>query len=191
MTLMMSSLAQAKSIKDYDFYDYQVYFTNPQCEAYEYDEPIYSNSGDILRTKPENVYCKRGDKAPNQKRKSSPHYNIKKLIANEDVNEIFLTYLSFSNRDIADDLCEAIEKRNVKVTFIIDKGSRSDEGKRKYLEQVGACRAKNVSTSEMNIPKVTYRGHVGGIGYAHKKIIMAKYKSDSKKATIVFSSGNI
>ncbi len=191
MTLMMSSLAHAKSIKDYDFYDYQVYFTNPQCEAYEYDEPVYSNSGDILRTKPENVYCKRGDKAPNQKRKSSPHYNIKKLIANEDVNEIFLTYLSFSNGDIADDLCEAIEKRNVKVTFIIDKGSRSDEGKRKYLEQVGACRAKNVSTSEMNIPRVTYRGQVGGIGYAHNKIIMAKYKSDSKKTTIVFSSGNM
>lgn len=191
LTLLVSGLAQAKSIKDYDYYNYDVFFTNPECEAYEYDETVYSNAGDALRAKPENVYCKRGDKAPNQRRKSSPHYNLKKLIADKDVNEMFLTYLSFSNSDIADALCEAIEERNLKVTFIIDKGSRSDAGKRRNLDKVAACRAKNVPESEMNIPRTEFRGQVGGLGYAHNKIIIAKYGSQPKKTTLVYSSGNM
>lgn len=191
LTLLVSGIAQAKSIKDYDFYNYDVFFTNPQCEGYEYDETVYSNEGDVLRSKPENVYCKRGDKEGNQKREASPHFNLRKLIENEDVNEMFLTFLSFSNSDIADALCDAIESRNLKVTFIIDKGSRSDDGKRRNLDKVAACRAKNTPENEMNIPRTEFRGQVGGLGYAHNKIIIAKYKSNPKKTTLVFASGNM
>ena len=191
LALFVTSFAQAKSIKDHDYYNYDVFFTNPECEAYEYDETVYSNAGDPLRSKPANVYCKRGDKSKNQLRETSPHYNLRKLIENEDVNEMFLTFLSFSNGDIADALCEAIEDRNLKVTFIIDKGSRSDAGKRRYLDKVAECRAKNVPESEMNIPRTEFRGQNGGLGYAHNKIIIAKYKSAPKKTTLVFASGNM
>lgn len=189
--VLLSGMAHAKSIKNYDFYNYDVFFTNPKCEAYEYGETVYSNDGDVLRSKPANVYCKRGDKAPNQKRKSSPHYNIRKLVLDKDVKELFLTFLSFSNGDIADALCEAIEKNNTQVTFIIDKGNMSDEGKRKRLDQVAKCRPKNVEEGEANIPRVEFRGKNGGLGYAHNKIIMAKYKSEAKKVTLVYASGNM
>lgn len=188
---LASSVAMAKSIKDYDFYNYDVFFTNPKCEAYEYPRVVYSNSDEALRSKPKNVYCKRRDKSFNQKRKTSPHYNLKKLILDKDVKELFLTYLSFSNGDIAEALCEAIEKNNTKVTFIIDKGNKSDPSKRARLDQVAKCRPKGVTAEEANIPRVEFRGKNGGLGYAHNKLIMAKYKSEDKKVTMVFSSGNM
>ena len=191
LCLLWSGFVFGKSIKDYDFYKYDVFFTNPSCKAYEYDETVYSNDGDALRAKPKNVYCKRGDKAANQKRKSSPHYNLRKLILNPEVHELFLTYLSFSNADIADALCETIEKNNTKVTFIIDKGNMRNPGKRARLDQVAACRAKGVEADKQNIPRIEFRGKNGGLGYAHNKLILAKYKNEPSKVTIVYSSGNM
>jgi hypothetical protein len=56
------------------------------------------------------------------------------------------------------------------------------------------CRPNKSSIQDgekANIPVAMIRGNVGGLGYAHNKIIMAKYKNDSNKTTIVFSSGNM
>ncbi len=88
------------SIKDYKFYNYEVFFTNPNCPSYEYDTPQVSFDGETLYQKPENVYCKYKDAEANEEREESPHFQIKKLITNKDIKELKMAYLSFSNNDI-------------------------------------------------------------------------------------------
>jgi hypothetical protein len=186
--------AFAASIKESKHYNYDVFFTNPICKGYEYDESVYSFDGDILNSKPENVYCKYNDAKKNQKRKSSPHYNIKKLISNTDVKELKMAYLSFSSSDIIKTLCKkTIGENNTKITLIVDKGNKSDEGKMEKLNKLMACKPakKFIEAGIANYPEVEFRGQVGGLGYAHNKIIMAKYKSASDKITIVYSSANM
>ncbi len=192
--ILLIPTAYGVSIKDYDYYNYDVFFTNPLCRAYEYDKPVYSFDGDVLRAKPENVYCKYNDAGKNQVRKSSPHYNLKKLITNKDVAGLTMAYLSFSNRDIIKTLCEvSIGKNNVKLNLIVDKGNKADEGKMEKLNYLASCKPakKYIDAGKANYPKIEYRGQAGGIGYAHNKIIMANYKSAPAKVTIVFSSANM
>jgi hypothetical protein len=193
LSILTTSTAFGSSIKDFDFYKYEVAFTNPQCSAYEYDETVYSFDGNILNSKPKNVFCQYGDKSPNQKRKASPHYKIRGLVTNPEVKELFLTYLSFSNSDIATAVCEGIEKYNTKVTFIIDKNNEPDAKRRAKLDKVANCKPskKFIDAGIANYPKVAFRGNEDKLGYAHNKIIMAKYKKHNKKITIVFSSGNM
>jgi hypothetical protein len=186
--------AYAASIKDYEHYNYDVFFTNPICKGYEFDETVYSFDGKPLSAKPENVYCKYSDAKKNQKRKSSPHYNIKKLISDESVKELRMAYLSFSSSDIIKTLCkETIAKNNTKLSLIVDKGNKADEKKMAKIEQLLACKPaqKYIDAGIANYPTVEFRGQVGGLGYAHNKIIMATYKKASDKVTIVFSSANM
>lgn len=192
-TLLLSTqLSYAIKLGDYAPYKYDVYFTNPECAEYKYDEPVYANDGSLLDSKPKNAYCKKSDITLNENRPSSPHYQLLKLIGDEDVNEMFLTYLSFSNRAVADALCKAVEDRNLKVTFIIDSKNKSRPGSSKQLKKLAKCRAKNLEDGEKeNIPQTLYRGNVGGLGYAHNKIIIANYKSNPEKVKLVFSSGNM
>lgn len=190
--LLASQATMAVSLKDYKPYDYKVLFTNPVCEEYKYDEAVYSNDGSYLNAKPKNVYCKKSDFALNVNREKSPHFQLLKLIEDKDVNEMFLTFLSFSNSDVADALCKAIEDRNLKVTFIIDSKNLERDSGRKQLDKVSACRAKNLQDGEVaNIPETMFRGNVGGLGYAHNKIIMARYASEAEKIKIVYGSGNM
>ncbi|MBT4791066.1 MAG: hypothetical protein HON90_05805 [Halobacteriovoraceae bacterium] len=214
--LLLASNAFAVSIKDYEYYDYQVYFTNPQCQAYEYNQIQYSFAGDALRAKPENVYCKYNDASKNQKRKSSPHYNIKKLISNPAVESLTMAYLSFSNSDIINTVCDmAIRKNNTKVILIIDKknkdavknkvqietakaerskkGSQKRKTKWEKIQTIIKCKPaqKYIDAGVANYPEVHLRGHSGGIGYAHNKIIYATYDAFPDKVTTVFSSGNM
>jgi len=190
--------ANAASITDFSEYNYDVFFTNPICKAYPYAEVTYANDGTVLRSKPANVYCKRGDKKTNLERKSSPNYNLRKLINDRNVNEMFLTYLSFSDSKVAKALCSAIQKRNLKVTLIVDStnntAERRQQGAMAKYDIIRKCRPSKSSVQngeKANIPVTMTRGNIGGLGYAHNKIIMAKYKNNSKKTTIVFSSGNM
>lgn len=190
--LLASQATIAISIKDYSPYDYKIFFTNPICKKYKYDEVVYSNDGSYLSAKPKNTYCKKTDMAANVKRASSPHYQLLKLIADKDVNEMFLTYLSFSNSAIADALCSAIETRNLKVTFIIDSKNMERESGRRQLDKVAACRPQKLADGEIaNIPDTMFRGNKGGFGYAHNKIILARYASNPEKVKIVYGSGNM
>lgn len=194
LILSYNSITFGISLKDYEFYNYDVFFTNPKCPAYQFDEPIYSFDGELVVSKPENVYCTYNDAQLNQKRFDSPHYNLVKLFSDPDIQELTMAYLSFSNTDILKTLCEtSIEKNNVKVTLYLDKGNKSDSGKFEKIKKLLACKPnKNfIDLGLANYPKVKFRGQSAGIGYAHNKIIMAKYKSKPQKTTIVFSSGNM
>ena len=196
LLIFVSSNVLAGNITDYPFYDYKLVFTNPVCKAYAYEQVVYANNGEVLRTKPENVYCKRSDNALNYERQDTPNFYLRQLIGDQNVTEVFLTYLSFSDAKVAEALCSAIESRNLKVTFIID--SKNAEGARrqsamKRFDEVAKCRAKDsvLSASEVaNIPEMLVRGNTKGLGYAHNKLIIANYKTP-KKVTLVFSSGNM
>lgn len=185
------TMTHAASLQDSDFYDYEVFFTNPICKHYKYDEQVYSINGRLLDGKPKNVYCKQSDFSRNARRESSPHFNLIKLIEDENVNEMFLSFLSFSNSGVAKALCKAIEKRNVKLTFIIDSKNREREGADRNLQLISKCRAQNLPRgTRANVPSTMFRGNQGGLGYAHNKIILAKYKN-SNKVKIVYASANM
>src|SRR5690606_13158775 len=142
---------------------------------------------------PKNVYCKANDYVLNYRRKASPHYQLVKLIEDENLKEISLAYLSFSNKQIGKALCQAITKRNVKVTFIMDSNNEEREGAREQLDQLAKCRPENSAVSageQANLPETYFRGNTRGLGYAHNKIIIAKY-DDPTKVKIVFGSGNM
>lgn len=198
LTLILTSSTFAGLITDSDFYKYDVFFTNPICKAYRYSEVTYANDGSILRSKPANVYCKRGDKKANYERVDSPNFNLRKLINNKDLKSLFLTYLSFSDSKVTKAVCNAIEKRNVAVTLIIDSKNNTDErrmqGAMAKFDQIAKCRPLKSSLAEgekANIPKTMTRGNIGGLGYAHNKIIIANFKNQPTKTQIVFSSGNM
>ena len=77
---LTSATGFTKSIKEFTPFEYNVYFTNPKCEAYPYSETTYANDGSLLLNKPANVYCKYSDKSRNLEREDSPNFNIRKVI---------------------------------------------------------------------------------------------------------------
>jgi hypothetical protein len=180
----------AGSITEDPYFEYNAYFTNPNCQAYEYEDEVKNRKGELVTQKKQNAYCKKGDFSANNKRETTPHYNLIKLIRNKDVKSMFLTYLSFSNSEIAKELCEAIETRNLKVTFIIDSKNKYRDSGRKRLDMIANCKP-NDRFENKNMPETFFRGNTKGLGYAHNKLIIADYKSNSKKQTFVFSSGNM
>jgi hypothetical protein len=163
-----------------DYKTYQVRFTNPLCKQYNYSSPIPSADGKTQLTgKPKNVFCAGDDYGPSGEREISPQHNfIKWLQPLGKGDEVFLAYLSFSNTPVANELCAAA-KRGVKVTFVLD-------GPTEKGDQIKACGAT-----------LLYRGHSGGIGYAHNKILLVNPKStgpgdaDPDYMRMVFSSGNM
>lgn len=196
LSMLISINAHAIKISEYQFYDYKVVFTNPICKTYAYEDVVYANDGEVIRSKPKNVFCKRSDYELNYNRQDTPNFELRKLIGNPNVKEMFLTYLSFSDAKIAKSLCDAIESRNLKVTFIID--SKNSVGARrrsamKRFDEVAKCRAKDevlLPGEKAHIPQMHVRGNKKGLGYAHNKLIIAHYKTP-KKVTLVFSSGNM
>jgi phosphatidylserine/phosphatidylglycerophosphate/cardiolipin synthase-like enzyme len=188
--LLIISYAQAAKLSKSNYFNYEVFFTNPICKEYKYDEAVYSVNGKLLDGKPKNVYCKRGDFDANSKRESSPHFNLKKLINDNEISELFFTFLSFSNSEVSAAICEAI-KRNVKVTFIMDSKNQTRSGATRYLDQISKCKPENVPAgTTINKPKTFFRGNTRGLGYAHNKLILANYKN-SDKVKIVFGSANM
>lgn len=192
LALAISFCAHAKKLSEYTPFEYKVLFTNPECKTYYYDDAIATNSGDFVSSKPKNVYCKPSDSRKTAYKERSPHKQILNIINDVETKEIFLTYLSFSKASVAKALCKAIEDRNLKVTFIIDEQNkkRDADGALANFKKVKYCRAKNVSRSNRNIPKMLFRGGTGSLGYAHNKIIIANPK-DTNKVKIVFGSGNM
>ena len=191
--LLFAQASYAVTLQESKFYDYQVYFTNPECDGYTYDEPVYSFSGELLSKKPANVYCKHGDASVNQKRENTPHYQLVKLLSDKDLKTVQMAYLSFSNSDIIETLCETtIKKNNVKLILVVDKGNKSDERKLGKLNALKACVKEDLAKGEIaQKPEIYYRGQVGGLGYAHNKIIYATYKSEPEKVKLVYSSANM
>jgi hypothetical protein len=163
-----------------DFLSYEVVFTDPECAEYEYAQPIANarDTGERLG-KPKNVYCTKEDSEASGSRPNSPQSRLKEWIdSTEDGDEIFLSFLSFSDEVVGNALCEAAE-RDVVVNFILDKeNAKSDDLK--------ACGA-NVET----------RGHQGSVGFQHIKLVMINpleatdTDEDPDFMRIAFGSGNL
>lgn len=179
--LSLGSQALAKNLKDYTPYEYDVRFTNPVCAEYKYDSPVLSNSGDTLTAKPKNAYCKNSDEAASAAQSEAPIKKLLSWINDKNTKEIFFTYLSFSNDTVLEALCSAIEKRDVKVRFVLD----SESGSRAAAELL-----KCKSLTAKNHPEFFPRGHVPGIGFAHNKIFIINPNSKNE-VKIAFGSANM
>lgn len=97
------------------------------CAATCIDE-LAGEPDNLIATKPENVYCHAAtDSQPSSERPESPRHRIAEWIdSTGDGDSIFLAFLSFSDRLIADKLCEAID-RGAEVDFVVDKLSSRGE----------------------------------------------------------------
>tara|TARA_R110002073_G_scaffold177151_4_gene335019 strand:- start:13628 stop:15376 length:1749 start_codon:yes stop_codon:yes gene_type:complete len=138
-----------------DFQSYVAAFTNPICDSYEYAQPVANarNTGMIL-AKPKNVFCTSDDSVASGSRAESPQSRLKALVeSTKSGDELFLSYLSFSDDVIATALCDAAE-RGVDVKFVLD----SDNSRAQTLRGCGA--------------DVMIRGHLGSVGYQHTKLVM-------------------
>ncbi len=164
-----------------DLKSYEVLFTNPVCGTYAYDAPMSTVEGTgEVAAKPKNVYCTKAfDGEASRLRESSPQFRLLEWIdATGAGDEIFLAYLSFSDADVADALCEA-EARGAEVTFVLD--ARSSKG-----DQVEACGGE-----------VLIRGHQGSIQFQHNKILMINPNGagpaddDKDFVRLSFGSGNM
>lgn len=163
---------------------YDVLFTNPTCKEYLYQNPtpVLSNAGVQLFGKPKDAYCTASDAEASAVRSSSPQYKLIEWIRDPQTTEIFFTYFSFSNNAVKQELCKAVEERNVKITFVID--SQSDTAR---ANELVACKPAN--GDENFVPKVYLRGHIGGLGLAHNKFFIVNPYSATMG--LVFSSGNL
>lgn len=180
---------QAKSIKDYSPFEYEVLFTNPSCKTYYYDQPIETNAGNYVKAKTKNAYCKSGDSYRSQKRKNSPHTRMLQWINDYKTKEIFLSYLSFSKSSVAKALCSNVKKRGLKVTFIIDSNNESDANRMASANYLANCQAPDGT-----FPTVVTRGGEGRgrdkVGYAHNKVVIVNPNSQAE-IKIGFGSGNM
>lgn len=180
IALAYAAQSFAAKLSDYTPYDFEVLFTNPVCAEYKYDRPVYAEDGSLLKAKPKNVYCKSGDIEASASRSTSPQFRLIEWTLDSKTREIFLAYLSFSNKPVADALCKAARK-GVKLTMVLDSAPEEDQTGNALAEGIKKC------GSDVTIH---YRGQRNGLGYAHNKIFMVN-PSDKKEVKIVFSSGNM
>lgn len=171
--------ALAVKLTDYKPFAFEALFTNPVCATYNYDRPVTTESGKTVTAKPKNVYCKQSDEAASVARSTAPQYRLKEWISSPDTKELYLSYLSFSNKNIAKALCDAVS-RGVKLTMVLDHGEER-------LPNKDAETLKNCGRS--GLVQVNYRGSTGNLGYAHNKILVVN--PGQKVVKIVFSSGNM
>jgi hypothetical protein len=160
---------------------YDVVFTNPLCRDYAYDAPVASADGStMLRQKPRNVWCtKASDWTPSASRPTSAQSRLVAWVDSLGAgDEVFFAFLSFSNTAVKDALCGAA-MRGAHVTFLLDAPTSSSAA-------LAACGAT-----------VGLRGHDGGIGYAHNKIVLVNPAGpgpgddDPAVMRLMFGSGNM
>ena len=179
-TLALMGQAHAVKLSDYTPYNFEVLFTNPVCAEYKYERPVLAEDGSTLTAKPKDIYCKNSDQQVSAERSTSPQYRLIEWTNDPKTKEIFIAYLSFSNRPVADALCKAA-KRGVKLTLVLDSAPEEDSTGNELAEGLKRC-GTDVA--------VHYRGQRNGLGYAHNKIFMVN-PGDKKEVRIVFSSGNM
>jgi hypothetical protein len=146
-SLTLSAALHAKTLRETDptVYAYDVLFTNPTCTQKFYAEPVETNSGGLRDSKPENVFCTRGDRAVTAERdgsdtrmgkNESPQHRLLKLINDTDNKHIFMTYLSFSDSAVAKALCKRLAAGDLKLDLILDKMNEQgsiDRSLKRYL----------------------------------------------------------
>ncbi len=180
---ILSANSWAVKLSDYRPFQFEVLFTNPVCQKYNYSGVITTNAGATVASKPPGVYCKPSDEAASVSRRHAPQYRLVEWILDPNTKELYLAYLSFSSKNIAGALCSAL-KRGVKLTMVLDGGEGPEVHVNKDAEALKACA---VSAGQMSL---TYRGSTGGLGYAHNKILLVN-PNDPAVSRVVFSSGNM
>lgn len=130
MTISASLGAATLQERDASVYNYDVLFTNPTCAKHVYAKPVETQSGRIIKTTPENVYCTSGDRNITARRDGSdsrmgytesPQHRLLSLINAESTKSIFMTYLSFSDSSVARALCSKMADTGMKLELILDK----------------------------------------------------------------------
>lgn len=176
--VLFSSIALAKNLVDYNPYKYEVLFTNPTCQEYRYPTPVASNNGTLLIAKPKNVYCKNQDIEQTLLRNDVPENRLIEWIKADNTHEIFMAYLSFSNKRVTEALCESLKKGTL-LNLVVDADPEEDKGNAS-AEELKKCGDINVH----------YRGNRNGLGFAHNKITIIN-PHDPLTFQMVFSSGNM
>jgi hypothetical protein len=193
--VFVSSSAFAAKLSDYSPYKYEVLFTNPECKTYYYDSALQAQNGSDVKAKSKNAYCKSGDASRSQNRENSPHTRLIEWIKDPNTTEIFMAYLSFSKQSVAEELCNAIKYRNVKVTLVYDVNNDEDDSRTTSIDYLKRCRPTRIANGDRaNYPTVVSTGSRGvgsnKTGYAHNKLLMVN-PFDQKEVKLVFSSGNM
>lgn len=184
--LTMTTQVLATGLKDYVPYKYEVLFTNPICKTYTYDGDVESNGGELLYSKPTGAYCKSSDSRASGNRHDAPQRRLIDWIRDPQTKTLFMAYLSFSNRTVAKEICDAVKKRDLKVTLVFDSNNEDDPGRMATANYLDDCENKDTGNS----PYVVTRGNQNGLGYAHNKLFMIN-AGDAQGVRIAFSSGNM
>lgn len=179
--ILISTQSFAVKLSDYTPFAFEPLFTNPVCATYKYDRVVVSNDGGNLTSKPVGVYCKASDEVASVSRSYAPQFRLIEWIADKNTKELYLAYLSFSSKNVANALCQAI-KNGVKLNMVLDSGEDGKGPVNKDAESLKDC-------GKAGQVKVTYRGTTGGLGFAHNKIMIVNPGAEVVK--IVFSSGNL
>ena len=180
---ILSANSWAVKLSDYTPFKFEPLFTNPVCETYSYGRPLITEDGKTVLSKPKNVYCKPSDESASVSRTIAPQYRIVEWISDKDTKELYLAYLSFSSKNVANALCMAI-KKGVKVSIVLDGGEDSNTNP---VLNKDAEALKNCGTA--GSVRVTYRGTSEGLGYAHNKILIVN--PGARVTKVLFSSGNM
>lgn len=178
-TCIYATSSWAVNLSDYKPFKFEVLFTNPECETYNFGRGVLTHSGNTVTSKPDNVYCKPSDEEVSVSRPNSPQFRLKEWISHPETKVLYLAYLSFSSKNIVRSLCDAA-KRGVVINMVLDTGEKKEPNK--DAESLKACGKEGQVV-------VNYRGSTGGLGYAHNKIMIVNPSAPVTK--IVYSSGNM
>ncbi|MBW2528735.1 MAG: hypothetical protein JRI23_31460 [Deltaproteobacteria bacterium] len=164
--------------------EYQVLFTNPVCDLYEYgpDQEVYSVAGERLLAKPKDAFCTKADAEASGARPESPQHKMVEWIQDPSTEHVFFAALSFSNSVIQEELCRAVTERSVKVEFVMDRDSDLTKANRLL-----ACQP--ASGDPADAPELHLRGKEGNISLHHNKLFLFNPYSD--RVRIAFGSGNV
>ncbi len=150
--VFLLSLAKAQVI--------ELNFTNPKCQVY--------------LGKPQNAFCTREDLPRAQQNPTGPYQKILNLIKNKNNRRITLGTMTFSHKDVAQALCQAI-KNKVEVTVMLDAGSEMS-----VAEQVASCGAEIVKVGVAEADD--QRGDLH-----HNKFLLVEADD---RTTLVFATAN-
>lgn len=131
-------------------------FTNPQCKSY---------SG-----KPRHAFCTRQDVAPNTRKRASLQVQLLSEIQNSQNISVTLASMTFSNKAVAQALCQVINK-GVRVKILIDAGA--EQLTAKEVEHCGA-ELIAVGTAETQEQAEASRGDLH-----HNKFLLIERKNNS------------
>ncbi len=181
-TLTFAGALNAATLKERnpEVYNYDVLFTNPTCAKYEYPKAIETQKGEFKKYTKENVFCSSGDKRQTARRdgsssrigeNESPQHRLLSLINDKSTEEIFMTYLSFSDSKVARALCDRM-KEGMKLELILDKKNEQGSIDRTLSRYVGGASINSSNRAEAEAK------HERAIGYAKKKYLkLAKKKN--------------